>query len=135
MLSHVTLGTNNLAQAKIFYDKILGILGYRRVHEDNQYVGYCENMGENGRPSKPMFWICLPFNKEKATVGNGTHVAFMTQLRSNVKQAYELAISLGAQCEGAPDLRPYYHENYYGAFFRDLDGNKLQVCCHNPEIG
>ena len=47
-----------------------------------------------------------------------------------VDQTYAVALEYGATCEGAPGLRPHYHANYYGAYFRDLDGNKLALCCH-----
>src|SRR5579862_3102295 len=133
MLSHVTLGTNNLIQARNFYDQVLNILNCFRVHEDDQYIGYCQGIGEDKRPLKPIFWICKPYDNNPASVGNGTHIAFMTEERHNVNRAYHLAISLGASDEGPPGLRPHYHENYYGAFFRDLDGNKIQICCHQPE--
>ena len=53
--------------------------------------------------------------------------------RAQVDRSYQVALALGAVCEGPPGLRPQYHANYYGAYFRDLDGNKLCVCCHAEE--
>jgi len=53
--------------------------------------------------------------------------------RKTVDACHALALAHGASCEGSPGLRPQYHPNYYGAYFRDLDGNKLCVCSHQPE--
>ena len=63
-------------------------------------------------------------------LGNGTMVAFAAATRDQVDAAHALALSLGAVCEGRPGLRPEYHAHYYGAYFRDADGNKLCVACH-----
>lgn len=59
--------------------------------------------------------------------------AFLAEHRSDVDRCYALAIEHGGRCEGKPGLRPEYHPNYYGAYFRDLDGNKLCVCSHGPD--
>lgn len=74
--------------------------------------------------------IARPFNGEVPHPGNGLMVAFMAATRSQVDAAHALALSLGGQCEGRPGLRPEYHANYYGAYFRDPDGNKLCVASH-----
>ena len=58
--------------------------------------------------------------------------AFLAESRPMVDDAYSVAIAGGAKCEGRPGPRPHYHEHYYGAYFRDLDGNKICICCHTP---
>ena len=133
MLSHVTVGTNDLERARGYYDALLPVLGFVRLHHDEQYIGYSRGIGDDGRPIKPMFWVCLPFDGAPATVGNGVHIAFMADSRSDVDRFYQAGLELGGRDEGPPGLRPHYHESYYGAYFRDLDGNKLQVCCHRAE--
>ena len=66
--------------------------------------------------------------------GNGQMVAFMVEQRAKVRELHALALTLGGTCEGAPGLRPHYHRHYYGAYFRDTEGNKIGVACHlSPE--
>ena len=60
-------------------------------------------------------------------------IAFMAASRSHVRMAHAAALANGGACEGEPGLRPDYHDHYYGAYFRDPDGNKLAVACHEPE--
>ena len=74
-----------------------------------------------------------PFDQQPHAPGNGQMVAFLASSRAMVDAAYALALQLGGISEGAPGLRPQYHANYYGAYFRDLDGNKLCVVCHAAE--
>ncbi|WP_394821159.1 VOC family protein [Pendulispora albinea] len=131
MFSHITIGTNDLARAEAFYSHVLSPLGAVLVHRDERYVGYCTGgLTPDGRPRRPMFWVCLPYDGRAATVGNGTHVAFLTEARALVDAVYSIALESGARDEGRPGLRPQYHEHYYGAYFRDMDGNKIQICCH-----
>jgi catechol 2,3-dioxygenase-like lactoylglutathione lyase family enzyme len=79
---------------------------------------------------RPLFIITKPFDGAAASAGNGQMIAFLANSRSLVDESYVLAIELGATSEGEPSLRPAYHADYYGAYFRDPDGNKLCVCCH-----
>jgi len=65
--------------------------------------------------------------------GNGQMVAFSGNSRAVLDSAYNVAIANGGTSEGPPELRPEYHEHYYGAYFRDPDGNKLCVVCHSSE--
>ena len=126
MFSHVTLGTNDPARARPLYDALFAVLGRPLFFEspDGDFFGY-------GTPAGRLF-ICRPFDGKAAGAGNGTHVALDAPTRQMVRDAYTAAIAAGAQDEGPPGERPHYHEHYYGAYFRDLDGNKLQVVCHLP---
>ena len=129
MFSHITLGTNDLVRAAVFYDTVLATLGMERRYNAPEHglVGY----GEQG--GKPQVFICTPFDGEKATHGNGTHIALLAPSRDAVDCFHVAALAAGGSDEGAPGLRPQYHEHYYGAYVRDPDGNKLQACCHDPE--
>ena len=80
---------------------------------------------------RPFILVGRPFDGEAAP-GNGHMTAFLAPDRPSVDQAHAAALTAGGVSEGAPGLRPQYHANYYGAYFRDLDGNKLGVCCHDP---
>jgi lactoylglutathione lyase len=79
-----------------------------------------------------LFLIGAPYDKRAHDQGNGQMVAFLAESRAMVDHAYAEALAHGGTSEGVPALRPEYHEHYYGAYFRDLDGNKLCVACHLP---
>ncbi|MEM7173547.1 MAG: VOC family protein [Pseudomonadota bacterium] len=128
MLSHFMLGTNDLPAATAFYDKVLGALGLNRVVEGDWAIAYACATEEG-----PRFWVCSPFDEKPATVGNGTHVAFLAPSRDAVDAFHRFALESGGADEGKPGLRPHYSENYYGAYVRDLDGNKIQAVCYAVE--
>ena len=125
-LSHITLGANDSERAAKFYDSVLGALGFARLPKP---AGKPPAYSKNGAP--PIVYLYYPENGLPATWGNGTHVAFMAETREQVRAFYENALALGGKDEGAPGPRPHYGENYYAAYIRDLDGNKLQAVCYN----
>lgn len=124
MLSSGRFGTKNIEQAKAFYDEIAALLGARRVYDLPNLAAY---QGEGGA----MFLIGLPFEGD-ASVGNGNQMGFMAASRALVDQVYHKALSLGARCEGAPGIRGDNPDGFYGAYFRDLDGNKITVFRFGP---
>jgi len=65
-------------------------------------------------------------------VGNGITVGLDADTRSAVDAAHAAALKAGGKDEGAPGIRKHYHPNYYGAYVRDLDGNKVCIVCHKP---
>ena len=125
MLSVARYGTSDLTRATAFYDEIAKLLAAKRVIERDDVVAY---KGTDGG----MFLIGRPFAGE-AKSGNGTQIGFTAPSRAVVDAVYAKAMELGGTCEGPPGLRPQYHAHYYGAYFRDPDGNKLCVACHQPE--
>lgn len=128
MFSHVTIGTNDASISLPFYDAVLGTLGHSRFYGDVE-----KGFGGYGQMDGLQIWILPPFDGKPASAGNGIHVAFVAGTRQAVRDVHEAALSLGGADEGAPGLRLHYHPNYYGAYFRDPEGNKLQVVCHLPE--
>jgi lactoylglutathione lyase len=84
--------------------------------------------------ARPLFLIGKPFEGEHAA-GNGQMTAFLADSRAQVDAVYEIALAHGGTSEGVPGLRPEYHANYYGAYFRDTEGNKLCVACHGALAG
>ncbi|MDC0057732.1 VOC family protein [Pelagibacteraceae bacterium] len=122
MFSFVTLGTNNIAKSKLFYEELLEIISIVKVEETERYVGYAKK--NNLKNSE--FYLMKPHNKKKATCGNGTMITFTAESRKNVIDFYNLALKLGGKDEGLPG--PRHEENFY-AYFRDLDGNKICVFC------
>jgi catechol 2,3-dioxygenase-like lactoylglutathione lyase family enzyme len=126
MFSHVTVGSNDIARARRFYDGISGALGLMRLADYPEAVGY-------GRPGgRPQLWIVRPLDKKAATVGNGITVGLEAFDRPAVDSAHAAAIAAGGVDEGKPGLRAHYHPHYYGAYVRDPDGNKVCIVCHKP---
>ena len=124
MFSHITMGTHDLTRATVFYDAVLAPLGIKRIA--NQYQDWAAWL----RPGDGQkFWVGLPYNQLPASWGNGTMVAFAAASRAVVDAAYAAAIAAGARDEGAPGPRPDYGPDYYGAYVRDHDGNKVHFVC------
>lgn len=121
VISHVSLGTNDFPRAKAFYDAVLGALGLRAIMSFDEGAGY-------GR-EQPEFWVQLPHDGAAANPGNGTHVCFIAASEAEVKAFHRKALELGGEDEGKPGLRKEYSDNYYAAFVRDPDGNKLEAMC------
>lgn len=120
MLHHVSVGVMNVERASRFYDGALAALGYRRVME---FLPYAIGYGE----TTPAFWVQLPQNQSPATAGNGVHIGFVAATKEMIQAFYRAALEAGGVDEGAPGPRRDYGPDYYGAFVRDLDGNKLEA--------
>ncbi len=127
MYSHTTIGANDLARAKAFYDVVLAPLGLEVRFEGDGMVGY-------GLPGgRPQFLVAQPFDGGEPSVGNGSMIALLASRRTLVDACHAAALEQGGADEGGPGLRPHYHRSYYGAYFRDLDGNKICICSHHAE--
>ena len=121
MIGYVTLGTNDLERAVAFYDELFALLGAGRFMEDpGHFVAWAV------APGQPAISVTIPFDGNPATAGNGTMVALAVDSKEKVHQVYDKAIQLGAQDEGPAGPRM---EGFYAGYFRDLDGNKLNVFC------
>ncbi|MEO7493795.1 MAG: VOC family protein [Massilia sp.] len=129
MLSHIHIGVTDLARAFGFYAPIMEALGLPLKFRDDE--GGMAGWMPADAP-RPLFLIGAPFNGHSAAPGNGQMIALLAPSRELVDRAHALALAFGGRCDGAPGLRPQYHADYYGAYFRDPDGNKLCVCCHAP---
>jgi catechol 2,3-dioxygenase-like lactoylglutathione lyase family enzyme len=126
MFSHVTIGSNDIAKAKAFYEGLLNPLGLVRHADLPDAVAYAAAGG------RPQIWIVRPLDKKPATAGNGITFGLEAADRPAVDAAYKGGIAAGGKDEGAPGLRTHYHPNYYGAYLRDPDGNKVCIVCHKP---
>lgn len=131
MFSHVFLGISDFPRALAFYQPLMTALGnqLRFRDESRPWAGW-----QPATPDpRPLFLIGSPYDRQAHRSGNGQMVAFSAARRAMVDEAHAIALAHGGTCEGEPGLRPEYHEHYYGAYFRDPDGNKLYVVCHEPE--
>jgi predicted lactoylglutathione lyase len=120
MIGYVTLGTNDLARASKFYDALLAEIGGKRGMESDRFVSW--SAGEHS----PGIGVIKPYDGKAATCGNGTMVAIVVDSRDKVDKLYNKALKLGGKDEGGPGIR---FGNFYVAYFRDLDGNKLNAFC------
>ncbi|MDY7219124.1 VOC family protein [Denitrificimonas sp. JX-1] len=117
MINYVTLGVRDIAAAKRFYCDLLAEIGAKLLIDGQRIVFIGKSMTD------PMLAICVPFNQEPATPGNGNMVAFSPGSTAAVDALYKKALALGARCEGKPGER--MPGIFYGAYVRDADGNKL----------
>jgi len=124
MFSHITLGTNDFVRARPFWLAVMDVLGHPILFEREGGIAF-------GQPTGPKTFVGTPFDGEAARPGNGVHVAYHVRDRATVDAFHAAALANGGSDEGAPGLRPHYHPNYYGAYVRDPDGNKLQAVCHS----
>jgi len=121
IISHVSIGTNDMAKATKFYDAVMGALGYGRIMaHGNHAVAYGTTF--------PEFWVQTPNNKGLASPpSNGIHFAFTATSKGSVNAFHAAALDNGGICDGPPGYRPEYGEPYYGAFVLDLDGHKIEA--------
>lgn len=130
MISHIHVGITDFARAWHFYEAVLPLLGLeiRFSEPDKEWGGW-----QAPDRTRPLFLIGKPFDGAPAEAGNGHMTAFLAPDRATVDRVHTAALAAGGTSDGAPGLRPQYHAHYYGAYFRDPDGNKLCVCCHEAE--
>lgn len=124
MFSHIIVGARDLELMNAFYEAVLAPLGLVRDldYEDSGPAG--AGWIVPGRPWQ-QFYVQLPFNGLPATWGNGTQVSFAAPTPEAVEAAWRAALAKGGRDEGAPGLRPDYGPDYYAAYCRDIEGNKL----------
>lgn len=120
MIGYVTLGTKDLQKSAAFYDALLAEIGAKRAMDYETFIAWAVT------PDQPMLSVIKPFNGEVATSGNGTMIGLAAKDKAQVDSFHAKAMSLGASDEGAPGPRG---DSFYAGYFRDLDGNKLNIFC------
>ena len=128
MIDHTGISVSDWSKAKAFYDAAFAPLGASLLYMVPDQYTDGRKVGGYGREQKPYFWL-----HENADTGPGRHYAFKAATRAEVDAFYEAAMAAGGRDNGKPGLRPHYHENYYGAFVLDPDGNNIEAVCHSPE--
>ena len=127
IVSHVSVGTRDLARAVAFYDAVLPTLGCTKLMEFPGAVAYGKRF--------PEFWVQVPIDGHPPTVGNGVHFGLIAPSKEAVHAFHEAALRAGATDDGPPGPRPLYGEPYYGAFVRDLDGHKIEAAFWDESLG
>jgi catechol 2,3-dioxygenase-like lactoylglutathione lyase family enzyme len=117
MIAYTSFGTNDLPRAKDFYDQVFATIGVKRLMDWGP-----QGCAWGNSYNEPMFGVLTPYNKEPATVGNGTMISILCKSEAEVNALHAKALTLGGKDEGAPGPRG---EGFYAGYFRDLDGNKL----------
>jgi catechol 2,3-dioxygenase-like lactoylglutathione lyase family enzyme len=132
VFTYVCLGTNDIERATSFYDATLGALGLSRcdVADESEWDGWVGwgTYEEHGQKEIAL-WLCEPFNGQPASVGNGTMVALRAASWQQVNAFHAAALAHGGQSEGEPGLRLQYNADFYAAYVRDPDGNKIAAVC------
>lgn len=118
MISYAMVGSKNLKASGEFFDKVLGVIGAIRIIENERMILW------GTAKDQPSFAVCLPFDGNEATSGNGTMISFGADSDEQVKAIYNAARDAGGLCEGEPGIRA---ETFYIGYFRDLDGNKFSA--------
>jgi catechol 2,3-dioxygenase-like lactoylglutathione lyase family enzyme len=132
MFTYICLGTGDFARARRFYDAVMATLGHARCEtpgEDDweEWAGWgvYQDMGR----VQEALWVCKPFDGRPPVPGNGTMVALRAASWTAVRAFHAAALANGGTSEGAPGLRPQYNPDFYAAYVRDPDGNKLAAVC------
>jgi catechol 2,3-dioxygenase-like lactoylglutathione lyase family enzyme len=121
MLDHLSIQCSDIVASAQFYDAVLAPLGGRRVMDFGQVIGY--------GTGTPDFWLG---GHETGEGFRESHIAFSAPSREAVQAFFDAAVAVGAEVLHAPRVWPEYHENYFGAFVRDPDGNNVEAVCHVP---
>jgi catechol 2,3-dioxygenase-like lactoylglutathione lyase family enzyme len=119
MIHHVSVGSTDIQRSRAFYDPLMSLIGFRLIKVSDTSLHY--------GAADIAFSIGVPLDGRPASPGNGVHIAFQAPDRETVRQFHQIALANGGADEGAPGIRANYNDNYYGAFARDPDGNKIEA--------
>ena len=122
MIDHLGINCTDLPRAAAFYDRVLGVLGHRRIVDAGVAIGYGTD--------EPDFWIST---FDGVGPNREVHVAFTAPDAATVRAFHDEAVAAGAESLHAPRLWPEYHPAYYGAFVRDTEGNNIEAVCHTGD--
>ena len=127
MIDHTGVSVSDFARSKAFYTQTLSAIGYALLMEFPASVTGHTDVAGFGEPPKADFWMSQGTPNHPPM-----HVAFRVSSRAQVDAFYQAALAAGARDNGAPGVRPHYHEHYYGAFVLDPDGHNIEAVCHSP---
>ncbi len=128
MYTYATLGTNNPERSARFFDAVLATLGIRRCGPEGAgWLGW--GTWEAGGHQELALWVVQPFDGLPAVPGNGPMLAFKAATRNQVDAFHAAALANGGTSEGPPGIRERYAPDFYVAYVRDPEGNKLAAVC------
>ncbi len=125
IMSHVSVGTDDLERAAAFYDAVLATIGAKRIMQHGEAIAWGKMF--------PEFWVNIPHDNGRAETANGVHFAFFATNRAEVDAFHAAGLAHGAADDGAPGPRKEYGEPYYGCFLRDPDGHKIEAVYWDAE--
>ncbi len=131
MIAYVSVGTNDIAKAKRFYNAILPRLGYS-LTENDEGLSYSLPVPSGQSPVYPDFYVKPPFDGQPASAGNGNMVAFETPSQNMVRSLHAAGLNAGGRNEGDPGFRESYSAQFYVGYLRDPQGNKIALFSSNP---
>jgi len=124
MIDHLSIGCSDIVRAKDFYKKVLSLFNCKVIHESDECIGFKLTSG-------PGLWIAPPLDSTQSYIpSNSFHLCFKADSREQVDQFYKLTLKLSATCEGRPGIREIYGPNYYAAYVRDPEGNKIEAAIY-----
>lgn len=132
MIGYVTVGANDIAQAKRFYSAFLPALGYD-LKEGPEGLSFYLPVPPGQSPVLPDFYVKPPFDGQPASSGNGTMVAFEATTQQQVRDLHAAALAAGGSDEGQPGFRATYGPHFYVSYLRDPQGNKVALYSSNPD--
>ena len=124
MIDHFGINVASMEVASAFYDRVLGVLGHRRVMDFGVAIGYGTD--------QPTFWIST---FDGVGANREVHVGFSAPDAATVGAWFDEAVAAGAEVLHEPRLFPEYHPGYFGAFVRDTEGNNIEAVCHTAVAG
>ena len=119
MIDHVSISVSDLAASTAFYEQVLRALGFVKLVVRPNTVGFGKRY--------PEFWLNLRPGMVRVADDSGHHVCLRAPSFEAVDAFHGAALASGAGDDGAPGLRPEYTKNYYAAFVRDPDGNRIEA--------
>jgi catechol 2,3-dioxygenase-like lactoylglutathione lyase family enzyme len=125
MIDHVSIGVRDLARAAALYEAALGAIGYRKLDVRPQTVGFGKRYSE--------FWLNQRTDMPAVRTESGAHICLRAASMQAVDAFHAAALAAGATSDGAPGVRSQYGDNYYAAFIRDPDGNRVEAVTFLPE--
>ena len=132
MIAYVTVGVDDIAQARRFYSAFLPALGYE-LDEYHGDLSYSLPVEEGQSPVLPDFYVKSPFDGRSASAGNGTMVAFEARSQKQVRDLHAASLAAGGFDEGKPGFRASYGPHFYVGYLRDPQGNKIALFSSNPD--
>ena len=120
MIDHISLAVRDLKAGAQFYEPLLATLGMTKLREwPDAAIGYGKKY--------PEFWINVRAGMSRVANDSGVHICMRAASREAVDAFHAAALAAGGISDGAPGFRARYHENYYAAFIRDPDGNRIEA--------